>query len=259
MKRNVVLPKKITPTKEVTLFLKELGLTDNQIVVYSTLLSSGILSILQISTITGINRQQLYTECDRLINKGLIQPTGRSSSKFIAAHPNTLRDLVEQERKRIDSASQDMSKVIESLLSLPRVSSRLMKIKYYYGLDQIRDMYDKEQKELEGGEFICFLGAQFNPDFKHLSQEYWLKWSKTFEKKGKSGKGICGKEGQLGYKVSNVIERTNKNLTFEPNIDAFGNNVIIVSYKEQMAMWIESEALANMITILFNIIWETSE
>ena len=184
MKRSVTPLKKVKLDKATQLFLKDLGLTDNEISVYGTLLSFGVLSILQISSITGINRQQLYTECDRLIHKGLIQPTGRSSSKFVAAHPNTLRDLVESERKKFDLASLDISKTIDSLLSLPRVSSRLMRIKYYYGIDQIRDAYDREQKELEGKDFICLIGSNFNPGFKHLSLEYWLKWSKDFERMG---------------------------------------------------------------------------
>ena len=42
--------------------LKELGLTDTQITLYLTSLKSGILSVLELSKLTKINRQQIYEQ-----------------------------------------------------------------------------------------------------------------------------------------------------------------------------------------------------
>lgn len=259
MRRSVTPIKKIKLDKETILFLKELGLTDNQITVYGTLLSSGILSVLQISAVTGINRQQLYTECDRLINHGLIQPTGKSSSRFIAAHPSALRDLAENKRKRVESISNNVSSTIDILLKLPRVSSRLMRIKYYYGLDQIRDAYDRELEESGKSDLISMTGSLYNPNFEHLPKHYWDTWNKSFDKKGKTGKYLFGKREQVGYVDKNIVVRLNSRLSFEPNIDVFGNSVLIVSYREQLGMWLESETLVQMFRILFDLVWQNSE
>ncbi|MEK7118394.1 MAG: helix-turn-helix domain-containing protein [Patescibacteria group bacterium] len=259
MKRSVTPAKKITLDKSASLFLKELGLTDNQIVIYGTLLSGGVFSVLQLSTITGVNRQQLYTECDRLIHRGLIQPTGKNSSRFIAAHPNTLRDLVEAERVRVDEISRGLTLTIESLLQLPRVSSRLMSIKYYYGLDQIRDAYDRELEESGKSDLISLVGSLYNPNFVHISKHYWDTWGKAFERKKKSGRLLFGTKAQVGYIAATVTARINTKLSFEPNIDVWGNTILIVSYREQMAMCLESESLAQMFRVLFDFVWEKSE
>jgi sugar-specific transcriptional regulator TrmB len=70
--------------------LLELGLSKIQAVLYLTSLRHGVLSVLELSKLTKINRQQIYEEAQKLVDLGLYEVTRKQRRKYIAADPDRL-------------------------------------------------------------------------------------------------------------------------------------------------------------------------
>ena len=84
--------------------LKELGLSDGQISVYSAVLDLGITGLNKIQEETGIERRNIYDILNKLIEKGLVSYTVEKGKKtFQCTHPNK---LLEEIKKKEDSLSQ---------------------------------------------------------------------------------------------------------------------------------------------------------
>ena len=46
-------------------------------------------------------------------------------------------------------------------------------------------------------------------------------------------------------------------MTFSPEINIYNNKILITSWKEKMAILIESKELADLQRLTFNLLWET--
>lgn len=80
--------------------LKELGLTDGQVKVYTAILELGIASIQKIQEKTAIERRAIYDILNKLIEKGLISYTQeKSNRKYQCTHPRNLRETIEHKQK----------------------------------------------------------------------------------------------------------------------------------------------------------------
>ena len=50
-----------------------------------------------------------------------------------------------------------------------------------------------------------------------------------------------------------------ENFSLKINIDIFDNTVLVVSFHDEIAIWIESHMLAQSYRIMFNTLWELSK
>src|SRR6185436_1429888 len=77
-------------------------LGDKEILVYQTCLEHGFLNPTQIARLTGIKRTTIYLVVEELKRKGLLNEKIKGKKKIVgAAPPETLRQLVDQEKERI--------------------------------------------------------------------------------------------------------------------------------------------------------------
>ena len=65
--------------------LKGIGLADNEIKIYTTLLKTGAITAYELSTKTGIYRTHVYDKLERLMEKGLITHVYQGSKKYFQA------------------------------------------------------------------------------------------------------------------------------------------------------------------------------
>lgn len=92
--------------------LKELGLTDNEIKVYLSLLQKGSLNPTQLSSTTGLHRSYIYDTLERLLEKGIVNTILINNKKnFQAVNPKVLREIFEIKLKHLDSILPQLSTI----------------------------------------------------------------------------------------------------------------------------------------------------
>ncbi len=107
--------------------LHELGLSDNEISVYLTLLKTGPLTSYDLSRKTSLNRGYLYELLKKLHEKGIISEiTQEGKKKYQATNPEQLAAILEFKL-------ENLRKVLPSLKKIENISKEETKIQVYRG------------------------------------------------------------------------------------------------------------------------------
>ncbi len=102
-------------------FLKEIGLTDNEIEVFLTVSKSGRLSYGNLAKHINFNRTTMYGVARSLIKKGLLHEDIGSSKKYLVAiEPKELISPLEREQKILDHKKSLAMKAIQEFSQSPR-------------------------------------------------------------------------------------------------------------------------------------------
>jgi sugar-specific transcriptional regulator TrmB len=102
--------------------LKELGLTDNEIKIYLTLLKHGILNPTKLAEKTGLHRSYIYDTLERLLERGVINTILVDKKKnYQAVDPKALREIFELKLKKLDSILPQLSGLFNSTKDDTRV------------------------------------------------------------------------------------------------------------------------------------------
>ena len=121
--------------------LKELGLSEGQISVYSAVLELGISTINKIQEKTGIERRNIYDILNKLIEKGLISYTLEKGKRtYQCTHPNKIREEIKQTLEEYPITT--VKEIVEIVDSIEDRRTRQQIISYFlYEISyQIRTM-----------------------------------------------------------------------------------------------------------------------
>lgn len=112
--------------------LKQVGLTENEIQTYLTLLKIGLSNVSQIAEHSGLYRPYVYDTLERLQEKGLVSFIVRDNKKvFRATHPS---HLIEIQKERLEALNTLLPK-LESFIKTPKEET---KMELYSGKKVIR-------------------------------------------------------------------------------------------------------------------------
>jgi sugar-specific transcriptional regulator TrmB len=90
--------------------LRNLGLTQNEVEIYLTLLNSGELSVNEIGSKSGLHRQVCYDALDRLVEKGFVSYIIKDNKKFFKAlNPEKILDYLDEQKQEINSILPDLN------------------------------------------------------------------------------------------------------------------------------------------------------
>lgn len=243
--------------------LKELGLSDIQITLYLTSLEKGVMSVLELSRITKINRQQIYDQAEKMVELGLYDITRKQGRKYIPADPETLIDFNKKKIAKLEEISSKLSDIAPILKGITLSKKDKIKIKFYEGHQKIKEAYEKELACSKNTEVLSLAGL-VDEIFKHFPQEYWDKWNREFAKHNSKARMLVhnsqvAKEFAKFEKEYKLETRYLNNFNLNVNIDVFENVVLIVSYLDEMAIWIESPVVAQSYRILFDVLWQQAK
>ncbi len=248
-----VFPKKLQDT------LRSLDLTEQQILLYLTTVKHGVVSVLELSKFTGIHRQQIYTETEKLVGLGLLEVTRKDRRKFIAAKPAALVRLAEQKKSEAEHLITRIQEHIPLLETIALHNNPDVTIRYYEGIAKIRDAYANELEMSRNVEGLCFAGS-IDDLFRFFPESYWRKWNTQFVKQGSTSRMLVHYSSEAKRTASHdaVYGRETRSLEHFPmkvNIDVIENVVLIVSFYDEIAIWIESDMIAQSYRILFETLW----
>ena len=240
--------------------LLAIGLTENQATIYLTVLHRGLISATEISRFTGINRQQVYSDTEKLIGHGLLDITRKQRRKFVAADPRALSRFAE---RKISEAQESASGIIKNLPFLEELrsdnSSHKIAVKYFEGMKRLRDAYTQELDACHGTEVLSFVGL-VEDLYQFFPESYWKNWNKRFVAQKNTSKMLVhdSKKARETAQYDSEYHRQSRHISPFPlkvNIDVFGDTVLVVSAYDELAIWINSAIAAESYRILFQTCW----
>ena len=105
-----------------TEILRKIGLTDNEIKIYITLLKIGSATAYQISQKTNIYRVHVYDKLEQLMNKGLVTHVHKGAKKYFqATHPHKIKQYLEDKRQNLEQQEKQLNKVLPQLVQLTKL------------------------------------------------------------------------------------------------------------------------------------------
>jgi len=112
--------------------LKEVGLSEKEVIVYLCIFQYQKISPARIATVTSINRPTVYSVAKELIKKGLIAEDVSGSVKyFLSLGEESLENLVISQEQKIVSLKKKLPEIVTELKQFPRKGSySIPKIRY---------------------------------------------------------------------------------------------------------------------------------
>jgi predicted transcriptional regulator len=239
--------------------LQDIGLSKTQVQLYLTSLKHGMLSVLELSKVAKINRQQIYHDAEKLVELGLYDITKKRGRKYIPASPARLDTLAKEKSLEFEQKLSQIQAIIPILENISVKNNAKVTVKYYEGINKIKEAYQQELKESKNSEGLCFAGS-LDHLYQFFPHSYWDKWNKQYVLGNNRSKMIVhySAVAQEAVRDDHKYNRDTRYLHQFPlkvNIDIFNNIVLVISFEDEVAVWIESSVLASSYRILFNSLW----
>lgn len=123
--------------------LKELGLTNNEIEVYLTLLKAGSVSVNTIAEKSGLHRQAAYDALDRLLEKGFVNFALKNNKKhFQAIHPEKIEEYLKEKEEKFKL-------ILPELIKLTQIPKEDTSVEVFKGKAIVRTVYRDIIKEFQ--------------------------------------------------------------------------------------------------------------
>tara|TARA_Y100000310_G_C20702503_1_gene831224 strand:+ start:7927 stop:8697 length:771 start_codon:yes stop_codon:yes gene_type:complete len=162
--------------------LKEAGLTDGEIKVYTALLELGSSTTGPIIEKSGIAKSIIYQILDKLMQKGLVSFIIKQKTKYFqAAQPNKILEYIEERESKLSKNKKKVEDLLPQLLLLKQ-SSPESEVQIYAGMKGIQTVHEHTYLKLKSGEEYMYLGIY--PDQEEKFHLYWQRDHKRREKSG---------------------------------------------------------------------------
>lgn len=241
--------------------LQKLGLNEKEAKIYLASLELGETTIQRIAKKSGVNRTSAYHIIPSLKEKGLMRSlTKRKKSFYYAEDPREMSAQLEERKNTLE-------KILPEMLSIANVIDKKPKIKYYEGIEGIKEIYKDILKYPNKEELAWIAGLPVsNPNnpFYGFFYNYFIPgriknkiWTRMI---------TSDREGMEKYKTREEKEFRKTKLInhnkfpIDASINLYGDNKIsIISFDEQVGLIIESEKIYTTLKSIFEMHWEAIE
>ena len=115
--------------------LKELGLSENEALIYEILLESGTISGGDLAKKTDIGRGNVYNLLSSLHTRGLVQPIEGKKTLYQAVDPSRLQGLLDKKMLETQRISAEFAQALPRLSSAFNLSTGKPAVQIFEGLD----------------------------------------------------------------------------------------------------------------------------
>lgn len=243
--------------------LTELGLSKQEIALYSLSLSTGPASIVSLGKTLGISRPNIYKLIRGLEEHGLAEfSTHKKRGRhLVVASPTVITELLTQKKKQLSKLDESVNSVLPDLLALYRQGDLPTKIKIFEGKDQYRQVFMNILNEAK--DTICHFGSA--DAFIGL-----ISWQTEREFiVGRLKKNISLKALLLPGPDQETLKQNDKKELREtrifigekPFVSSFllyANKVIIWQPAAPLVILIEDEYIVEMFAMIYNVLWSNA-
>lgn len=241
-----------------TNILKQIGLTDHEVSVYTELLRQGPSLASVISSKVNLNRTHAYDIIENLVQKGLIGYVLKNNKKYFSAmHPDKLIDYLQEKQKKLQDQEEKVKQIIPELLAFQQPSPIRTKVEIYRGKEGIKNVFNDILKKAKQ---YYVLGA--TGKISEFLRFYYPHHEKDRIKKKIKLKILFNDE--LRNKEI-TLHRTYGEVQFLPKIYIsntptliYNDRVAILIWSEPLAIVIESKEIADTYRNYFKLLWAMS-
>ncbi len=245
--------------------LEDLNFSSKEIDVYLAMIKLDQITAALISKETSINRTTVYDILEDLILKGIVSKIKKGGTTFFyALSPDKLLDYLERDKreynKKIDLQKGKIEKIMPELLSMQNIYSKNKpKVQFYEGEKGMREAY--EDSLFADG----IIRAYANVEEMHKGLPgFFPEYYKRRTNQGIHIRAILPQNPVSKYRSekNNEEMRTTKflpeeKMTFSPEINIYNDKILIVSWRETMAIIIESKELADFHKLTYDLLWDS--
>ena len=248
---------------QYTTVLQDLGFSKNEIAVYRSLLSLDSGTVTDIAKKADINRTSCYDILASLSSRGLVGKFKKKKKTFFqAGDPRRLNAYLEREKeefsKQIQKKQRALDAVMPELMSQMEPQSTKPKVTFYEGKKGMREAYEDTLTADDG--ILAYANVETMhkglPDF---FPEYYKRRAdagihiKAIMPNNAASKNRAKKDKEED-RESIIFEDTS--LTFSPEVNIYNDKTLIASWKEKMAVVIESKEFADLQRLTYKILWD---
>lgn len=237
--------------------LKEIGLTENEIQIYITLLKLGTSTPAQIAEKTGFSRSYVYDALQRLLEKEIINSIYIKNKKnFQATNPKHLQELIKSKLEKIELVIPQLLEFIKPLKE--EIHVELHKGKYVYKT-LLRDI----TSSIKNNDEILIYGI--NDEILSKLDSHYLTYLKiyfnTLQKKNIKEKVIVKENTKILKEAKTTLykflpEKIIGNTAFE----VYNNKVAIFLWGiPNYLILIENKKVAESYRNQFELLWKISK
>ncbi len=231
--------------------LKNLGLSDNEALVYIASLEAGVASAQEIAKKAKIKRTTAYSVLNDLVKKGFVHTTTeRGKTRFTAVSPKQMADRFEEYRRELVGA-------LPSLEAMYNKSQVKPKVVLYSGVEGIHDLYEDTVREKPDSVLGYHTDAVFTIDADMPSVYARLRAQHHIR-----ARRIVPKHPKWMYHKSRDKEQMADTVMlppdlFNPSVEVliYGRKVAFVSHADAMGLVIENAPIADAMRQAYELAW----
>jgi predicted DNA-binding transcriptional regulator len=260
--------------KKKTEYARALGLTENELTFYLTLLKLGASAIQRVTKEMGIFRSSGYVLAEALIKKGLISQQQKKQGKILIPEPpKILSRLLEKKEREIEKVKKEMVDDLPALIATFEKSQKDPVIKVYEGIEGLKIVHEDILETRQT--MYCY--PRLDTAVQVLPVEFQLDFVHRRVQKGIKAVGITLKT-PVSCLVMEKSDKMNKESGFDPNSlrelrvlpdylqeqisgekIIYGNKVAYLTYERKiMAVVIEHPEIVEVEKKHFDILWRVS-
>ncbi len=248
----------MTKDEKIIDSLREFGLEEKEASIYLASLVLGATTILKLSKQSGINRTTAYEIVDSLEKKGLIKKEIHGfKTLYSPEHPERLENT-------LDSKKILLSRILPELEGKYHLKGKGSSIKYYEGLNAIKNVYDDLLKDLKPHDFYYAISNVF--EWQGKDEEYFLK--NHVEKRSKMSieTKLLFTDSELAQKRKQTEKNYNEKIKILSKTDIHVD-IVITPYKlvtfqlnePLIALVVENSTMIKAQKKIFELIWNSIE
>jgi len=246
--------------------LQSLGLTPKEIEVYLVTLELGTQPASVLARKVKIQRNTTRFILDKLVDKGWIRKATKANTQLYSPEsPKRLISMLGRKKAEVDESYDQkialVQKALEELQAHYHPQSTRPKVSYYEGKEGVISMYEGTLKSSEPIRSLgCYdvMRSVFSDYFKshharRLKENILVRRIHPDTPQGIAKSKLDKEE----LRESRLIPH--KSYYFTPEILAYDNNFLMVSWKELLGIHIESKEIAEAYKVIFELAWKEAD
>lgn len=242
--------------------LQKLGFSTKEIAIYLALIELGTAKAGELAKISSITRTTVYDILDSLLKRGVISSHKKSgTTSYSALEPKRLLTYIDRE---IEQKTNELSKQKEEIASfLPELVSKQKnwkskpKVSFFEGEKGVREAYEDTLSAKQG--ILAYANVQtMHEGLPNFFPQYYKRRAdaKVFIKailtKNKFSEERANRD-QQELRTSKFLP---EDVNFSPEVNIYNDKVLIASWKEKMAVIIESSEFADFQRAMHEQLWK---
>jgi predicted DNA-binding transcriptional regulator len=242
--------------------LEQIGLTDKESKVYSSLLELGQATAQSLATKSGVNRATTYVALESLIRKALVTSIIKQKKTFfIIESPLQLLELLYKEKKLTEEKIIIAKKVMPELEMLERLTGERAKVKFFEGksgIELIQKSIERSKLKVIDTIFHVNEALTYFPISPADHRQ-------VIKRKIKDARAIFIYDPKVPipkYPVFKGEERrylpANK-FPFHADFTFWVDRVALISFDNLVGIVIENKTIVEAMRTMFNLAWEGAQ